>query len=174
MSWGTGAGTWWVQAWNPEGSKWSTGMSLILSYTPPAWSYRVPAAADRFQVVLGGNAVLDRETGLVWDRTPVTVFASTWAASVDSCPSFSIGSRLGWRLPTVQELTSLGYLPAGHPFASAAIGVKFWTSTTLAADPAKAHAVTHNVGSVGFDTPLKTNDTTYHIWCVRGGDLGNP
>jgi hypothetical protein len=167
MSWGTGAGTWWVQAWNPEGLAWSAGMSLTLRYTPAAWSYQVPVA-DRFQIVLAGTAVLDRETGLVWHRSPTTGFAVAWASAVDNCLTFDIGGRFGWRLPTAPELTSLGVLAAGHPFAPAAVGVKFWTATTLTSAPTKALAVTHFVGSLGLDYPLKSDNTDYHLWCVRG------
>src|SRR3954467_14198402 len=34
---------------------------------PPAWSQTLPAA-ERFQLVLGGAGVLDKETGLVWEK----------------------------------------------------------------------------------------------------------
>ena len=36
---------------------------------PPAWSQSLPAP-ERFQLVLGGAGVLDKETGLVWEQTP--------------------------------------------------------------------------------------------------------
>jgi hypothetical protein len=173
MSWGTGAGTWWVQAWNPEGFAWSAGMSLTLRYTPPAWSYQVPAVADRFHLVLGGTAVLDRETGLVWQRIP-SPSAYSWTSAVNVCQINSVGGAWGWRLPTLPELMSLGPLPAGHPFAPAAMGLYFWTLTAPAENASQAVAVSHDVGSVNFAYPLKSDSANYRRWCVRGGDLGNP
>jgi hypothetical protein len=166
MSWGTGAGTWWVQAWNPEGLAWSTGTSLTLRFTPPAWSYQVPAAADRFQVVLGGTAVLDRETGLVWQRIPATGLALNWADALDYCVGSFTGGR-GWRLPTVQELSSLALLPADHPFAPAARGVLFWTSTTRASDATKAFAIRPDPVAFSLLSVLKSDATSSHGWCVR-------
>src|SRR5689334_12644792 len=46
---------------------------------PPAWTQKLacdtPSACPRFSVLGGLNneAVLDRETGLVWERTPVVI-----------------------------------------------------------------------------------------------------
>ena len=40
-----------------------------LEQIPPVWSQILPAS-ERFELVLDGKAVLDKETGLVWERTP--------------------------------------------------------------------------------------------------------
>jgi hypothetical protein len=67
-----GLGTWWIRPWNPEGfGPWSGGLQFTVAARPPSWAATLPAA-ERFQLVLGGAAVLDRETGLVWDRSPDT------------------------------------------------------------------------------------------------------
>jgi hypothetical protein len=50
-------------------------------------------------------AVLDRETGLVWEQTPDST-AFTWAAALDHCTMLLDGGKLGWRLPTDEELGS--------------------------------------------------------------------
>ena len=53
------------------------------------------------------RAVLDRETGLVWERSP-SMELTTWHVAHVRCNEFvTLGSRLGWRLPTVNELASL-------------------------------------------------------------------
>jgi hypothetical protein len=148
-------------------------MSLTLRNTPPAWSYQVPAVADRFQVVLGGNAVLDRETGLVWERSPATV-TRNWASAVTTCAINSFGGRFGWRLPTLAELASLAPLPAGHPFAPTAMGLPFWTLTSPPDDATRAWTVSHDVGLVDFGSPTKSDTMNYRRWCVRSGHPGSP
>src|SRR5437867_880208 len=87
---------------------------------PPAWSQIL--TADRFQLVMGGAAVLDRETGLVWEQSPDTSLRQ-WFVAVTHCYQKSVGGRKGWRLPSVEELASLvnasnssPALPTGHPF----------------------------------------------------------
>ena len=77
-------------------------------YAPPAWSQSLPAST-RFILLSNFNneAVLDRETGLVWMRTPDQA-ATFWDAAFSTCSSHSIGSRVGWRLPTMTELRSSG------------------------------------------------------------------
>jgi hypothetical protein len=94
-------------------------------FAPPVWSQTL-AANVRFVVLSNYNsdAVLDRETGLVWTRK--TVRLSSHTESV--CRFLALGNRLGWRLPTTAELQSLvdaslppsppagPRLPVGHPF----------------------------------------------------------
>jgi hypothetical protein len=81
----------------------------------PAWSRILPADdgeadgcnSSRFKCVMGGNAVLDMETALVWTRSPHPT-QETWDNSRISCSRDATGTHLGWRLPNVEELASLG------------------------------------------------------------------
>ena len=90
---------------------------------PPAW-YKVLPSDQRFVLVMGGGAVLDRETGLVWEQSPSSD-KWVWSSASYVCHISTTGGRRGWRLPTLQELQSLLdpnktdlSLPSGHPFSN--------------------------------------------------------
>src|SRR5262249_24501235 len=110
-------------------------------YAIPSWDQTLPASM-RFIVLsnFGSAAVLDRETGLVWEQSPA-VQVTAWQDAVDHCITLDAGGRRGWRLPTIQELASLlsssgAPLPAGHPFNLFA--AYFWSATTAINDPNNA------------------------------------
>src|SRR5688500_3125072 len=78
-------------------------------YATPSWDQTLPAAT-RFVVMSNFNneAVLDRETGLVWERSPQPPPTGVpWSQAMATCARLSVGNRLGWKLPTIQELLSL-------------------------------------------------------------------
>jgi hypothetical protein len=70
--------------------------------------------SPRFQLLapFANQAILDRETGLVWERTPSGA-ALTWFQAQDRCNRLVLGNRMGWRVPAIQELTSI--LSIGAP-----------------------------------------------------------
>ena len=76
-------------------------------YATPSWDQQLPAST-RFIVLTnwGNAAVLDRETGLVWEQSPSTLGGSWYTASAN-CILSETGGRTGWRLPSIQELMSL-------------------------------------------------------------------
>jgi hypothetical protein len=140
-------------------------------YATPSWDQQLPAST-RFIVLSnwGGAAVLDRETGLVWEKSPSTgTFA--WEEAQYQCNNLTVGNRKGWRLPTIQELASLvdptqsnPALPAGHPFSNVQSSY-YWSATTFAFDASSAWAVRFNDGGVGPGG----KSGGYFVWCVRGG-----
>src|SRR5882672_6754171 len=92
-------------------------------YATPSWDQTLPSST-RFIVLanMNSDAVLDRETGLVWEKAPSGA-ARTWHDARSFCANKSTGGRKGWRLPSLPEMTSLldpttsnPALPAGHPF----------------------------------------------------------
>jgi hypothetical protein len=106
-------------------------------YATPSWDQTLPGSTRLVLLTNFNNqAVLDRETGLVWSQAPFTSWsAGTWQSdpfpSGDPCINASLGSRLGWRMPTEAELASLfdptapmPFLPVGHPF-------KLWSASGL-------------------------------------------
>jgi hypothetical protein len=142
-------------------------------YATPSWDQTLPATT-RFVVLSNFNseAVLDRETGLVWERSPSTSQLD-WSSSFGVCLTASTGNRLGWRLPSADEIASLMdpatlSPPAGHPFLGLNQNTAFWTTTTLPSQPSSALTFTLGSGS-GLAAKLVTQE---HRWCVRGGSAG--
>ena len=138
-------------------------------YIPPAW-YQKLSASKRFKLVLGGAAVLDKETGLVWEKSPSTN-KMDWYAAVSYAYDLNVGGRKGWRLPTIEELDSLvdktqrnPALPSGHPFTNVQSNY-YWSSTTVIGSTGYAWGVDLSYGDV-----LDYDKGNYvYVWCVRGG-----
>ena len=148
----------------PPGSTMKT-----LDEVPPTWSQKLPAS-ERFVLVLDGAGVLDKETGLVWERSPDTA-QRKWYDACIHCYQREVGGRKGWRLPTVEELASLvdttntnPVLPTGHPFSNVQ-SFLYWSSTTGANVTDYAWHV--GLGSGFVDGNPKVYDL--YVWCVRGG-----
>jgi hypothetical protein len=147
-------------------------------YATPSWDQKIQcdtsATCPRFIVLANWNneAVLDRETGLVWEKSPTG--STTWDSASFAClKNKAVGNRLGWRLPTIQELASLidpsvafpgPTLPAGHPFVL--LGPVYWSATTLVDDASSAYFAAFN-GSNHVDFDSKSG--SHFVWCVRGG-----
>ncbi len=137
-----------------------------------AWSKKIPAL-QRFKVVLDGKGVLDLETCLVWERSPSDE-TMEWNSAIFRCFRREVAGRRGWRLPTIEELTSLidtviisPALPTGHPFDSQAVGSKmYWSSTTNAFKPTSAWYMSTYDGVPNLE--FKTFQSG-RAWCVRGG-----
>ncbi len=142
-------------------------------YATPSWDQQLPAST-RFIVLSNWNseAVLDRETGLVWERSPSTS-TFTWLSAQNNCNILTVGNRKGWRLPTIQESASLvepsgpfigPTLPSGHPFQNVQSSF-YWSATTFAGVSSSAWVVSFSNGFVGVDA----KSVDYFVWCVRGG-----
>ena len=141
-----------------------------LDEIPPTWSQKLPAG-ERFVIVLNGAAVLDKETGLVWEKSPSTTLFP-WALAVGSGYNKTVGGRKGWRLPTIEELASLidttlsnPALPSGHPFVNVQPNF-YWSRNTDTDIIGTAWIVDLSDGTVGIVSKTVTN---YYGWFVRGG-----
>jgi len=137
------------------------------------WDQALPAA-QRFVILMAFNsdAVLDKETGLVWERSPQTTAVSSSNVRL-TCANKAVGGRKGWRLPSLPELASLvdpsvaspgPTLPSGHPFLNVQ-STNYWSASANAENPSLMWGVGFNNGaalslSKAFDQ---------RIWCVRGG-----
>jgi len=175
---------------DPDNPPASTMKSL--DEIPGSWSRMLPADdgapgpdppagcdSSRFDCLedFFNDLVLDRETGLVWQRDAVNYTATvSWANAHTECMTTRyggvLGYRLGWRLATFEELQSLVEhfvgpppLPPGHPFIVNTDNF-YWTATSSSATTAWAFRFDGTVGTNSADPP-KTNE--YYYWCVRGG-----
>ena len=170
-------------------------------YANPSWDQQLPAST-RFIILSNwaSAAVLDRETGLVWEKSPGDVSGDgvvnntdriNWQDAQNHCNEKTVGGRIGWRLPTIQELASLVdptvssglNLPTGHPFTNVQSTSFYWSATTSAAGVAasqpRAWALLFDRASVGSTTrsiiPFKDLPTLFgFVWCVRGGQGVDP
>jgi hypothetical protein len=149
--------------------------TTIDSSTQPhlkSWSNIIPNAAKRFVVLadFSNQAVLDRETGLVWEQSPAAT-TETWFGARGACAIKNVGGRIAWRLPSLPELSSLvdpsvappgPTLPAGHPFSNVQMDT-YWSGSTLLGT--NAWEVSFFDGLVR--SPLQTS--LRRAWCARGG-----
>ena len=154
-------------------------------YAVPAWSQKL-SASTRFVLVLFevfctpvceqvATAVLDRETGLVWERIPSSA-ASDFSDARSICAKKVRANRAGWRVPSVDELASLRNqaltsgvaLPEGHPFINIVTTLPYWTST--ASDPGEVYSIEFNAGILSFLGSSSSTQSLHPVWCVRGGE----
>ncbi len=158
---------------DPPGTPASTMQSL--NDIPGPWfrhlSSNAACSSERFSCQGAGplgEAVLDRETGLVWQQTPFTATA-TWLAAMEDCWEAHIDARRGWRLARLSELSTLftlSALPVGHPFGGFVdLEGIYWTSTTVPTDSSKAYYM--DFAFIGTATSAAKSGLA-RAWCVRG------
>ncbi len=157
-------------AGNPQPTAAPGPTMKTLDEIPPSWHQRLPAS-ERFELVMGDAAVLDKETGLVWARNANMFSAQSWNDAQTSCFRAHIGGRKGWRIPTVDELSSLVVLarsnpalPSGHPFFNVQNDLYYWSGTSFA--PNNEYGWVANMGDGDVTARYKTNG--YYVWPVRG------
>ena len=117
--------------------------------------------------------------GLVWEKSPATA-PLDWLNAQFHCNQSAVGGRRGWRLPTLQDISSLidpnapssvviPVLPAGHPFTNV-LANAYWSATTNAGATDEAWGTNFN-GAAELRSP-KTD--SLRVWCVRGGQGSDP
>ena len=151
----------------------------VAAAEPPSWDTQINKPG-RFKVLedFKKEAVLDQETGLVWEQSPDKT-ARTWSEAHTHCNIRTVGGRKGWRLPTIQELASLvdpnnpggnPDLPPGHPFANVQSAF-YYSATIYVLIPTHVWLVAFNKGVVFSGGKTGKEDLT---WCVRGGQGVDP
>ncbi len=152
--------------------------SAMLRLLVPSWDQLLDSTngeadgcnSDRFTCVLGGAAVRDNETGLVWDRSPA-VALRTWDDAIVHCSIREVGGRMGWHVPMKEQLASLvdksnrdPALPTDHPFLNI-WNVGYWSATTDTDTPWHVWRVLFATGWVNANAKVFSE----LVWCVRGG-----
>jgi hypothetical protein len=137
------------------------------------WDQVLPAA-QRFVILpaFNSDAVLDKETGLVWEKSPATTAGNSSNAR-STCANKAVGGRKGWRLPSMPELASLvdpsvaspgPTLPQGHPFLNIQPS-NYWSASAHVENPTLTWGVGFGNGNVLGVSKAFDN----RVWCVRGG-----
>ena len=130
-----------------------------------SWDKKIDNVDERFKVLLEWNAVLDNETQLLWVKQPSDDIVR-WKDALRRCNYLALGNRLGWRLPTIAELTSLT--------SGSGMGISYfgpfhvlpgvWSSTETGLNSDEAWFL-HT--GLYFATP-SSKKSFYAAWCVRG------
>ena len=129
------------------------------------WGRKFPAS-ERFVVLASFNnqAVLDKETQLVWQAVP-TPATYTWANAHVVCYNATIGGRRGWRLPTFPEAASvLGTDGAKPPAFNGVPNDVYWTATDFPSVDGYAFSILVPNGA----SVVNLNNIQHPLWCVRG------
>jgi hypothetical protein len=117
------------------------------------------------------DIVLDKESGLVWERAPSTDTMDSWNAAVSYCLEKNAESNEEWLLPTLEELLSLTdptrnnpALPENHPFRNVKVVQGwYWSSTSDPGNPDNAYFVDMSDGST---TSFNKGGWLGLAWCV--------
>jgi hypothetical protein len=175
-----------VASTSPADAGGAGGQGRAAVMPVPTWDRQIEGPR-RFQVLrdFDDDAVLDRETGIVWERVAgdtngdqvVTIPDDEldWGSAKMHCLEKDVGDRKGWRLPTLHELLSLivpsvpnddaPKLPEGHPFIDVQSPGNYWSVTTHAGDPQNAWVVDLFGNALfGQIDPF----AVAFVWCVRG------
>jgi hypothetical protein len=156
----------------PPATGTSAGKEKVIAEIIRNWQNAHPAD-HRFTTLPTYNnaAVLDTETGLVWELAP-QASAVTWNEARVLCATRETGGQKGWRLPAPSEMRSLvgpavdapgPNLSPGHPFLNVQ-PTSYWTVVPEENQPSYAKYLDAFLGNVLSLTRIYT----FPVWCVRG------
>jgi hypothetical protein len=153
-------------------TRMSAGKEEVIAEVIRKWQEAHPA--DRRFLILptfNNEAVLDKETGLVWELSPQAP-SVTWNEARAVCLTRDTGGQKGWRLPAPSEMRSLvgpavdapgPNISPGHPFLNVQ-PTSYWTVVPEANQPSYAIYLDAFLGNVLSLTRIYT----FPVWCVRG------
>jgi len=119
----------------------------------------------------GDGTVSDLNTGLMWQQADDQNDAwRSWYKAIDYCETLTLADHGDWRLPTVQELTSLTnigrYAPAiDTQFFPQCLSAVYWSVSPRASNPDYAWFVSFVTGNAFWYDKYSNNC----VRCVREG-----
>lgn len=171
----------------PAGRNWANNNleNKNKAVSIPVWKITRPGRANSVSWVDHGpnprfavhdDQVLDKETGLIWVGRPFC--SEDWRDAIWLSREYTGGNRMGWRLPTIEELSSLldpsekhtpPSLPEDHPFGDVdeALDQCLWSSSTYEVDSDFAWTVHLFENRMGI---ARKSETKCCWWPVRGGN----
>ncbi|HCL56640.1 MAG TPA: hypothetical protein DHW82_06485 [Spirochaetia bacterium] len=120
----------------------------------------------------GDGTVTDNVTRLVWKKNTETGIYTN-AAAVTVCDNLDFAGRTGWRLPSVNELTTIVSFEKYNPsidtayFLDTQTGAPYWTSNIYQADVSKAYYVLFQKGEIAYYDKI----ASIYVRCVSGGEI---
>jgi hypothetical protein len=116
------------------------------------------------------STVTDNATGLIWQDDTSEQMA--WEAAIDSCEDLELGGYTDWRLPNLNELTSLVDDTTCGPaisevFQHTVDEVFYWSATTTESNTSKAWTI---YSFCGLQAASAKTSTSRYVRCVRAGE----
>ena len=120
------------------------------------------------------DLVLDKMTGLIWMRNGGYLGTGiNWVDAVQLCRNdITVGNIKGWRLPTIEEISSLidanntaPSLPLGHPFVNVCTTWYYWSNTTYEGNSTQVWYISFNDST----TAARDKSDELLLWAVLGG-----
>ncbi len=116
----------------------------------------------------GNGTITDNLTGLIWQKI-VYSDSITWEQALTYADTLTLNGNTDWRLPNIKELESISDESLINPsinrtFFTSMVTNKYWSSTTLPNQTAKAWYLDTQFGITTYDA--KT--VRHYLICVRG------
>jgi len=119
------------------------------------------------------GVVSDSSTNLEWQDdysdNNNSIKETTWQSAIDYCENLSLDAKSDWRLPNINELTSLVDDTKDNPSMNEVFQNTntnaYWSSTSYSDDNVYAWIVYFSSGNQNYST----KDNNAYVRCVRAG-----
>jgi hypothetical protein len=160
------------------------GSAAFAGLVPDTGQSADPTCNPHSYIQPGTGVIKDTVTGLMWQQTTAPGMSDgtySWQQAEDYCENLALGGYDDWRLPTIQELSTL--VDSGVSLSSETVNPtinmtffnetvpsNYWTKTLFTGNSNQAWTVDFSTGSVDYDD--KTTNS-YAVRAVRGEQTAN-